>query len=124
MGVTVWDFAGEAGPVSLFWRAVRMVDPAATDESDLPGTAAGQLADLLERAGLRAIESTVLTVSVEFSSFEQWWEPFTLGVGPAGNYLAGLDDQRRASLRQACADMPADVPFTVSARAWTALGQV
>jgi SAM-dependent methyltransferase len=124
VGVTVWDFAGGAGPVSLFWRAVRMVDPAASDESDLPGTAEGQLADLLGQAGLRAIESTALTVNVGFSSFEQWWEPFTLGVGPAGNYLAGLDDQQRASLRDACAEMLADVPFTVSARSWTALGQV
>jgi SAM-dependent methyltransferase len=122
VGVTVWDYAGGAGPVSLFWRAVRMVDPAATDESELPGTAAGQLADFLAQAGLRAIESTALTVSVGFSSFEQWWEPFTLGVGPAGSYLTGLDHQRRASIREACAELLADVPFTVSARAWTALG--
>jgi SAM-dependent methyltransferase len=124
VGVTVWDYAGDAGPVSLFWRAVRMVDPAAPDESDLPGTARGQLGGLLEQAGLHAVESTALTVSVEFSSFEQWWEPLTLGVGPAGSYLAGLDDQRRRSIREACAELLPDVPFTVSARSWTALGEV
>jgi SAM-dependent methyltransferase len=124
VGVTVWDYAGGAGPASLFWRAARMVDPAAPDESELPGTAQGRLADLLEQAGLRAIESTALTVSVGFSSFERWWEPFTLGVGPAGTYLAGADPQRRTSIRDTCAELLADVPFTVAARSWTALGRV
>ena len=35
-------------------------------------------------------------MSVEHPTFEEWWEPFTLGVGPAGVYVAGLDPERQA----------------------------
>ena len=37
------------------------------------------------------IEDTALTVAVEHPTFEDWWERFTLGVGPAGAFTAGLD---------------------------------
>ena len=41
-------------------------------------------------------------MSVEHPTFEDWWEPFTLGVGPAGAYAAGLDPERQAELRERC----------------------
>jgi hypothetical protein len=89
----------------------------------LPGAADGQLASLLRQAGLAGVERGVLTVRLEFSSFEQWWEPFTLGVGPAGGYLAALDDARRRAVRDACARQFPAAPFTLSARAWAARGR-
>ncbi|HEX3591291.1 MAG TPA: class I SAM-dependent methyltransferase [Pseudonocardiaceae bacterium] len=124
VAATVWDFSGGTAPLSLFWQAAAAVDPAAPGEAHLAGTGEGQLADLLGQAGLREIESTALTVDVPFTSFAQWWEPFTFGVGPAGTYLAGLDDQRRTAIRDACADLLPAAPFTVSARSWAARGAV
>ena len=47
----------------------------------------------------------VLTVRVGFTGFDDWWEPFTLGVGPAGNYVAGLDPQQTADLKANCASL-------------------
>ena len=41
-------------------------------------------------------------MSVEHPTFEEWWEPFTLGVGPAGDYLASLDASGQAALRDRC----------------------
>jgi SAM-dependent methyltransferase len=118
----VWDHAGRGGPLSAFWQAARELDPDADDESDLAGTREGQLGELLAEAGLRNVESTALSVSVEHPSFEDWWEPFTLGVGPAGAYVLGLDPARRAGLRERCrVAMPA-AQFTVAARAWAARG--
>jgi ABC-2 type transport system ATP-binding protein len=119
---TVWDFGGGTAPLSLFWRAAKETDPAAPGEADLPGTREGQLADLLRQAGLRDIDSTVLTVSLEFMSFEEWWDPFTFGVGPAGGYLAGLDDRHRSAVRDACARLLPPAPFTLTVRSWTARG--
>ena len=49
---SVWDHAGEAGPLSTYWRAVRELDPAARDESGLAGAGEGQLAALAQTAGL------------------------------------------------------------------------
>jgi len=38
-------------------------------------------------------------MDVEHATFEDWWEPFTLGVAPSGAYVAGLEPDRRAALR-------------------------
>jgi len=119
----VWD-AGERGPLSAFWRAARALDPAATDEGRLAGGREGHLAELFASAGLRAVESTALAATLAHPTFEEWWEPFTLGVGPAGAYVAGLDADRRAALRERCRESLPKAPFEVAARAWTARGLV
>ena len=93
----VWDHAGGQGPLGLFWRAARELDPEVHDESRLAGAREGHLAELFEAAGLREIEETTLSASLEHPSFEEWWEPYTRGVGPAGAYVAGLDPARPAA---------------------------
>jgi SAM-dependent methyltransferase len=114
----VWDHAGQSGPLSAFWQAVHDIDPDARDESKLAGAREGHLAELCETAGLKHIESTTLTVRVPFATFADWWEPFTLGVGPAGSYVAQLDDARRDELRARCADRLPPAPFEIAASAW------
>ncbi len=121
LAVDVWDHAGESGPLAAFWRAVRDVDPGAPGEAELPGTRAGDLVDLARAAGWAEVTGGALTVSVPMASFADWWEPFTLGVGPAGSYVAGLDDQARARLARRCADLLPPAPFEVSATAWSVL---
>ena len=121
----VWDHAGGAGPLSVFWRAVLDLDPAAHDESALAGAREGHLAELFAAAGLPEIEASVLTVRVRFADFAQWWEPFTLGVGPAGDYVARLDEVRRDGLRARCAELlPAAGPIDIAASAWTVTARV
>ena len=121
----VWDHAGGAGPLAQFWRAVLTLDPHAPDESGLAGVREGHLAELFAEAGLQRIESTVLTVRVGFASFDEWWEPFTAGVGPAGDYVARLDATGRDELRARCAELFAPAaPFEIAASAWAAIGRV
>ena len=114
----VWDHAGGSGPLSTFWRAARDIDPHARDESDLAGAREGHLAELCEAAGLKDIERTSLTVTVRFATFDEWWEPFSLGVGPAGAYVARLDEAQREGLRARCARLLPPSPFEVTASAW------
>lgn len=120
----VWDHAGGTGPLATFWRAVVSLDPAAPDESGLAGAREGQLAELFERAGLHDVESSLLTVPVAFAGFDDWWEPFTLGVGPAGKYVARLDPVQRSALAACCAGLLPPGPFELPVSAWTALGRV
>jgi SAM-dependent methyltransferase len=120
----VWDHAGEQTPLAPFWQAVHEVDPDAEDESELAGGREGHLAELFVEAGLSEVEETALPVRVEHATFEEWWEPFTLGVGPAGSYLAALDSTQQAALRGRCRQRLPDAPFTLSARAWAARGLV
>lgn len=120
----VWDHAGGLGPLSLFWRAVHDLDPAARDESDLPGARDGHLVELLRRAGGVDVTQTTLTVRATFADFEQWWSPFTLGVGPAGAYVATLEPENRDRLRTRCAALLPAGPITVAATAWTAVARI
>jgi hypothetical protein len=118
----VWDHAGGAGPLARFWDAARELDPGVADESDLPGAREGDLELLLHEAGLGDVEERLLTVEVEHGSFDEWWEPFTLGVGPAGAYVQGLAEDARDRLRERCRELHPDAPFAVSASAWAARG--
>lgn len=113
----VWDHAGGRGPLAAFWQAVRELDPGAQDESGLAGVREGHLSQLFSQAGLSVTRDTMLTVGVSHSTFEEWWQPFTLGVAPAGAYVASLDEDHRAALRERCRAKLSQ-PINVSATAW------
>jgi len=119
----VWDHAGGRGPLSQFWSAVCELDPGAQDESRLAGARQGHLVELFQTAGLREIDEDLLRVDAEHSSFEEWWERFLFGVGPAGSYVCGLDAARRARLRELCRERLPEGPFVISAQAWAARGR-
>ena len=118
----VWDHAGGEGPLTRFWDAARELDPDVRDESQLAGAREGHLAELLEQVGLRDVREALLSVSVEHASFEEWWQPFALGVGPAGAYLATLDEVQRVRLRELCRQNSTSEGVTVTAGAWAARG--
>jgi len=118
----VWDHAGDRTPLAAFWQAAREVDPGVHDESDLAGAREGHLVALFEEAGVQSVEETTVQAAVELRSFDEWWEPFTLGVGPAGAYAKTLDDATLARVRERCRELLGSPPFTVHAVAWTARG--
>ena len=117
----VWDHAGD-GPLSLFWRAARTLDPDVDDESRLAGVRPGHLVDLFEQAGLREVVAADHWVRVEHATFEEWWKPFTKSVGPAGAHLASLSPDRQVLLRETAHAMLPGTPFVITARAWAAQG--
>lgn len=118
----VWDHAGGKGPLGVFWEAARDLDRDVEDESRLAGARQGHLEELLQAAGAQDIYETALSVEVEHPSFEDWWEPFLLGVGPAGRHVSHLDSRAQDRLRDACRERLPAAPFVVSARAWAARG--
>jgi SAM-dependent methyltransferase len=120
----VWDLAGGTAPLSPFWEAARELDPDVEDESQLAGAREGHLAKLFRGAGLHDVEDSALSVDVEHQTFEDWWEPFTLGVGPAGAHTASLDAAAQAELRERCREKLPTEPFVLTARAWAARGLV
>ena len=120
----VWDYGGGTSPLSPFWNAARKLDPDVDDESELPGARAGHLTELFDAAGLRAVQETALVVEIDHPTFEDWWEPFTLGVGPAGAYVAELAPERRAELKELARDRLPEPPFELTGRAWAARGLV
>ena len=123
VAASVWDLAGGRAPLSLFWRAAHDLDMDVADESQMPGAREGHLVELFEAAGLHDVRDTAFTVSLEHQSFEEWWEPYTRGVGPAGAYVAALDDERRTLLRERCRVLLPEGPFTLTSHAWAARGR-
>lgn len=120
----VWDHAGERTPVSMYWRAARDLGLSTRDESALPGAREGHLVELFEASGLRHVEDTVLVARIEYARFDDWWEPFAFGVGPAGASFLGLSPGDRAQLRERCQELLRPAPFELVSFAWAARGIV
>ncbi|OLP01524.1 SAM-dependent methyltransferase [Mycolicibacterium porcinum] len=118
----VWD--GPTGALAPFWEAVHLIDPDAEDEALVSGAHRGHLTEIFEAAGLRDVDERPLNVELVHLTFEEWWEPYTFGVGPAGDYVQSLDDAGRARLESVARDHLGSGPFTVSATAWAARGTV
>ena len=121
----MWDIAnGGMTMLRIFWTAARQIEPAAPGESAMAGTADGDIARLLRQAGLQHITSGALTSHADYAGFDDFWQPFTLAVGPAGHYLRSLSASQQAEIRDACRAQLPDGPFTLPARAWYARGLV
>ena len=120
----VWDLEGGRAPLSIFWDAARELEPDVEAEAGMAGTSEGHLAQLFRDAGLRDIEERTLSISVAHQTFDEWWQPYTLGVGPAGKYAAGLDPARQEQLRELCRKRLPPAPFELTAQAWAARGLV
>jgi ubiquinone/menaquinone biosynthesis C-methylase UbiE len=118
----VWDLAGGRAPISPFWQAARELDPGTTDESNLAGARDSHLAELFTEAGLRDVEQSELSSTVEYKTFEEWWQPYTLGVGPAGAHVQSLDDEPLVELRERCRRLLPEPPFALTAYAWAVRG--
>jgi SAM-dependent methyltransferase len=118
----VWDHAGGQGPLSHFWEAAQALDSTVAGESNLAGVRKGHLVELFRSAGLREVDDAALSVDRDFDGFDDWWEPFTGGVGPAGAYVAGLGPDMRNQLRERCRSMLPGGSFRLTAVAWAARG--
>jgi SAM-dependent methyltransferase len=119
----VWDHADQGGPLSGYWAAVRELDPTAPDEADLAGAREGDLVRIAHEAGLDDVEGGVVRVTRTYATFEQWWEPYTFGIGPAGQYVRSLDETALRRLKDHCATKFPHEPFGIVASAWAVRGR-
>ena len=96
-----WDYGGGMEMLRAFWKAARTLDAAAPDEGrTMRYRSTDELEELWRGAGLDGVETGHLSVGTTYASFDDLWEPFTFGVGPAGAYCAALEPERRAELRE------------------------
>jgi ubiquinone/menaquinone biosynthesis C-methylase UbiE len=101
----VWDYPGGGmGFIDVFWKAAAEFDPAAKDLDEgkrFPFCTGEGLTALCNQAGLSDVVVEPIRTETVFSSFEDFWQPFTLGAGPAPGYCMSLDDAARTKLKQA-----------------------
>jgi SAM-dependent methyltransferase len=130
VGAAVWDYPDGMQMLSLFWREVVALDPAAEprDERHMPLCRQGELGELWSAHGLRGVVEQPLTIEQNFASFDDYWLPLLAGIGPGGSYVAGLDgahqERLRERLRERLLPGGGTGPFTLSARVWAVRGAV
>jgi len=77
---------------------------------------------LFGQAGLSVTRATALTVQVQRATFDDWWQPSRSAWGPRRAYVAALDGEHRAALRERCR-VKLSPPATISATAWAVTGR-
>jgi SAM-dependent methyltransferase len=120
----VWDDQNDRSPLSYYWRAVRELDPDHAGERGRVGTKEGDLGEIFRAAGLRDVRDATVTARVPISSFDEYWAPFQLGVGPPGAHLASLNATDAAQLRNVCESLFPATPAVLAVTAWAAYGRV
>ncbi len=127
----VWDYPG--GGVEFmraFWTAAVALDPKAgdlTEDKRFPFCTEEGLLGLARDAGLDEPTVTGLEATSIFSDFEDYWQPFTLGAGPAPGYCVSLSAEARERLRGKLSEtLPRqhDSSISLRIRAWAVISQV
>ena len=129
-GAYVWDYAGKMELMRHFWDAAVALDPAAAtlDEGKrFPLCQPDALLAQLGGAGFGNAEVIAIDVATPFASFDDYWQPFLGGQGPAPAYAMSLDEAARSRLKDRLrAQLPtgSDGSIALTARAWAVRASV
>jgi SAM-dependent methyltransferase len=126
VAVYVWDYAGKMDLLNYFWDTAVELNPKAFNLHEgrrFPDTDSVGLKDIFKRAGFSEIETAPLEINTDFHDFDDYWQPFLGGQGPAPTYVLSLDEPERDKLRHALLErlpIQADGSIPMVARAWAA----
>ena len=126
VAAAVWDYGDGMQMLRTFWDAAVALDPDATprDERHMPLCTRGSLAELWRMHGLQDVDEQPLTIEMKFASFDDYWQPFLCGQGPAGVYVSSLAKSARHALESRLHERLGDTGFRLEARAWAVSGNV
>lgn len=130
VGAAVWDVRGGFVSNRLFFDTAAVLDPRANERRarnyTRPMTRPGELANAWRAAGFADVAETTLNIRMEYTSFDDYWAPYTGREGPQAEYIATLGDAERARLREAVRlayiDGESDGPRSYAALAWAVKG--
>jgi ubiquinone/menaquinone biosynthesis C-methylase UbiE len=121
-----WDYRDGMEMLGIFWDAALALDPDAPAEGRrMRFGKPDELRALWREAELVDIRTDALEVAQDYEGFDDYWEPFTAGVGPGGAYCASLPSEAQDALGEECRrrlENP-ERPFRLHARAWAVRGR-
>jgi SAM-dependent methyltransferase len=126
----VWDYAGKMELMRFFWDAAVELDPNAAKLDEgirFPLCRPEALEKLFAGAGLKEAEVKPIDIPTSFVDFDDYWQPFLGGQGPAPAYAMSLDETARARLRRRIRERvptEANGSIPLTARAWAARARV
>jgi len=124
IGAYIWDYAEKMEIIRYFWDAAVELNPEAQSMDEgvrFPLCRPEPLVELFAGSGLKGIEVTAIDILTPFARFEDYWQPFLGGQGPAPAYAMSLDETTRARLRDRIRERiptDADGAISLSARVW------
>ena len=127
VGACAWGVDDGMDLLRRFWEAAVRVDPdAPTDTQSLRFGRPGELTELFAATGLVDIDEVLIEITSGYTSFDELWATYLLGVGPAGSYCTAQPEEIQARIRAELFSIlgePAG-PLTLSGRALAARGSV
>jgi len=120
----VWDYAGKMEFMRFFWDAALELDPDAAKMDEgvrFPLCRPEALEKLFAAAGLEGVEVQSIDIPTPFANFDDYWQPFLGGQGPAPAYVMSLDEAARARLQDRIRErlpVMANGSISLTARAW------
>jgi SAM-dependent methyltransferase len=128
ISAAVWDYGEGMRMLRIFWDAAGALDPSAErlDEKHMPLCRKGELSELWTQGELQKVEESALEITMGFENFDDFWNPFLLGQGPAGTYGKRLPKPGISALREEVRKRLGNPrgPFTLPARMWAVRGEV
>jgi ubiquinone/menaquinone biosynthesis C-methylase UbiE len=128
VAVYVWDYGDKMQLMRYFWDAAIALDPVVADLDESPRFPIcnpDALRELFQSSGLNQVETRAIDVETHFKDFDDYWNPFLGGQGPAPTYAMSLSEEKRTQLRDRIrAGLPfaADGSIPLIARAWCVKG--
>jgi SAM-dependent methyltransferase len=130
VAAAVWDARGGFIANRMFFDTAATLDQEGNQRRarnyTRPMTRPGELASAWRNAGFVAVRDAMLTIRMEFTSFDDYWAPYVGKDGPGAEYVASLDSPQRERLRglvrAAYLDGEGDGPRSYAAIAWTVAG--
>lgn len=131
VGAAVWDSGGVVSYRMFLDTAVALY-PGGHERRARnlarPLTLQGELAQAWRAGGLTDVRDTMLTIRMDFASFDDYWMPYEGNEGPGAEYMASLEPDQKSRLREAVRDAylagDADGPRSYAATAWAVKGVV
>ncbi len=124
----VWDYADGMQMLRTFWDAAIAEDPAAEELDEgprFPICRPGGLERCFAEAGMTDLVARPLVIDMVFRDFEDYWDPFLGGQGPAAGYCMSLDPEAREQLGErlrATLPIQPDGSIPLTGRAWAVQG--
>ena len=128
IGAYIWDYGGKMQFLRYFWDSAVALNPDARSLDEavrFPIATEAGLSDAFKSAGLTKVTTRAIDVTTPFADFDDLWQPFLGGQGPAAAYAMRLPDPAREALRDRFrANLPIaqDGSINLIARAWAVRG--
>jgi SAM-dependent methyltransferase len=128
VGACVWDYAGKMDLIRFYWQAVVELDATVQGQGErFPLCEPAALTTAFTGAGLHGVEVSAIELPMRFADFDDYWQPFLGGQGPAPAHAMSLGEATRNRLRELLRQrlpVQSDGTIQLAARAWAVRGTV